>query len=457
MNNSKNSFSSSSKKLSMSKQKSVNNLNNSTAGKATFASSSKHKKNVRKSSKNSSKFASENKQSRQFFSSNNTFFPSNALTEEPKNKYDSIPFKTQSQNFSNSKNKLLYSGIQTPLLSVEGGANTFGNSGENNVIYEKKTKDSINRLLNTSNALLNQQNDILNQCDELSKMVSVNDFELSKLQERFESNNFKDNIMKNTENLSNILEKLRKGVKDFEGVNNLREENSSLKNKLKMISIDKSDECLNLEAELNTIKNVYTNEINSMLDYIIEINNEEIKNNERLIPIQKIPSPNSLSSSQILSFFSYLKRLFKKMKEKIEEKDAEIEKLKKKSEDFLQLKESFRKNEVNFRKLCEGNDGNNWGFESKFTKCGDLGGFGGLGLNHNYSEENSGINTQHFTNSLQNSSNDRNNLNKNSLNNFNNTDNILIENNNEFQGRSNLEINQSYVDNFQRSKNLSKE
>jgi len=189
----------------------------------------------------------------------------------------------------------------------------------NSIINEKKTKDSLKRLISTSHDLLNQQNNILAQCDEFAKNVTLNDFEIERVKMKQETDNFPEVVKNYTKNLGNILEKLRKTSKDIDESRKLREENNSLKYKIQMLSIDKSDDYLNIESQLTSARNIYANEMNSMINFFHEIG---LDNN----PIEKVTAMN-FSEDKIISFFALVKKHMKDMKNKIDYQDEKIKDL----------------------------------------------------------------------------------------------------------------------------------
>ena len=184
--------------------------------------------------------------------------------------------------------------------------NTTYTDFSDNIINEKRTKDSLRRLLSTSNDLLTQQNAILSQCDELAKTITTNDYEIDKMKVKQEAENFPQIVNTYSANLENILEKLRKHTSDIENSKKLKEENNSLRYKLEMLSIDKSDDYLNIESQLHSVRNVYANEMNSMINFFSELG---IDNN----PIQKITGSN-FSEDKVINFFSLIKTHMKNMK-----------------------------------------------------------------------------------------------------------------------------------------------
>ena len=191
-----------------------------------------------------------------------------------------------------------------------------------NLVSEKK-KNSINRLIDTSMNLLEQQNDILKQANSLMQNIEINNHEISKIKKKEEKQNFTKNIGKYNENLEDILSKLKQNTREVDYSNRMKEENNNLKYQMQMLSIDKSDDFRNIQSELNLLKNIYTNEMNSMLRYLYELGIEDIS-----LSSGNIKSEN-LTADIIINFFNTLKNTIKQLKLSNEEKEGQIELLKK--------------------------------------------------------------------------------------------------------------------------------
>ena len=191
-----------------------------------------------------------------------------------------------------------------------------------NLVSEKK-KNSINRLIDTSMNLLEQQNDILKQANSLMQNIEINNHEIGKIKKKEEKQNFTKNIGKYNENLEDILSKLKQNTREVDYSNRMKEENNNLKYQMQMLSIDKSDDFRNIESELNSLKNIYTNEMNSMLRYLYELGIEDIS-----LSSGNIKSEN-LTADIIINFFNTLKNTIKQLKLSNEEKEGQIELLKK--------------------------------------------------------------------------------------------------------------------------------
>ena len=191
-----------------------------------------------------------------------------------------------------------------------------------NLVSEKK-KNSINRLIDTSMNLLEQQNDILKQANSLMQNIEINNHEIGKIKKKEEKQNFTKNIGKYNENLEDILSKLKQNTREVDYSNRMKEENNNLKYQMQMLSIDKSDDFRNIESELNSLKNIYTNEMNSMQRYLYELGIEDIS-----LSSGNIKSEN-LTADIIINFFNTMKNTIKQLKLCNEEKEGQIELLKK--------------------------------------------------------------------------------------------------------------------------------
>ena len=191
-----------------------------------------------------------------------------------------------------------------------------------NLVSEKK-KNSINRLIDTSMNLLEQQNDILKQANSLMQNIEINNHEIGKIKKKEEKQNFTKNIGKYNENLEDILSKLKQNTREVDYSNRMKEENNNLKYQMQMLSIDKSDDFRNIQSELNLLKNIYTNEMNSMLRYLYELGIDDIS-----LSSGNIKSEN-LTADIIINFFNTMKNTIKQLKLCNEEKEGQIELLKK--------------------------------------------------------------------------------------------------------------------------------
>ena len=323
-------------------------------------------------------------------------------------------FNKSNKSNNNNDSKVSYNNINNNYQETD---------YSNNIINEKKTKDSLKRLISTSHDLLNQQNNILVQCDEFAKNVSLNDFEIERIKMKQETDNFPEVVKNYTKNLGNILEKLRKTSKDIDESRKLREENNSLKYKVQMLSIDKSDDYLNIESQLTSARNIYSNEMNSMINFFHEIG---LDNN----PIEKVTAMN-FSEDKIISFFALVKKHMKDMKNKIDYQDEKIKDL---------------SNENN--KMKQRIDNINMKTESLFTKNNiDLNDVNNNNFNIN---SNSNYNNFNEDNKQFISNNSYNNINNNSIpNNYKNyeeTKKIFPDSNfdNIQSSNNNLQINSNY-------------
>lgn len=275
------------------------------------------------------------------------------IKKKKKQKVISQPLSAQSEVISHPKM------LTQEETLTQNENNTYTDFSEN-IINEKRTKDSLRRLIGTSNDLLTQQNAILSQCDELAKTISANDYEIDRMKVKQESENFPQVVNTYSENLDNILEKLRKHTNEIENAKKLREENNSLKYKIEMLSIDKSDDYLNIESQLHSVRNVYANEMNSMINFFNELG---IDNN----PIQKITNQN-FSEDKVINFFSLIKTHMKNMKLTILNQEEqikylsnenlkishEVENIKKQTDNFI------RRKNIDFNESCNMNNYNSY-------------------------------------------------------------------------------------------------
>ena len=316
--------------------------------------------------------------------------------------------------------------LQQDNISDEENIKLKPNINYNNIISEKKTKDSIQRLLDSASGLLEQQQNLITECDKLSKDISTNEYEIERFQKRQGVSNFTDFINDYSDNLSNILEKLKINTKNVEESNKIREENKSLQYKMKMISIDKMDNFRDMETELSSIKTIYANEINSMLNFLTEIGCDNI-------PINKI-APNNLTSDKITNFFSYLKRVMKGLKNEIFEKDIQLN-----NHDITKSNQNLASKNINQPINILNQNEENTGYYNKQNSSSNL--------NNNNTACTNNLNMSRLKN-IENIGNvgsqqgykENNNINNNSVNN------LIIPNQSQ--------INYSFIDDFKRSKNM---
>ena len=203
--------------------------------------------------------------------------------------------------------------------NIKGYFKNINNSKD--IRKEKKMNNSINRLIDTSMNLLKQQNDILLKADNLMQDIEINNHEINKIIKKEEKYNFYNHVGEYNQNLENILYKLKQNTKDLEFSNKIKEENNNLKYRIQMLSIDKSDDFQSVEKELNSLKRIYTNEMNSMLRYIYELGLDDKT-------LKKIKAED-LTTDIIINFFNFIKNIIKQLKQNIEEKEGKINLLKK--------------------------------------------------------------------------------------------------------------------------------
>ena len=253
-----------------------------------------------------------------------------------KNSFDnhSIYTKSKYDDLKSNISKTVVSKTAVSKTSLNKSINSLNTTFAGNldfnseVINEKRTKDALKRLLKKSNDLLNTQNGILAECDELAKNVNSNDIEIENLKLKQDNDNFPEVLDNYSKNLNGILGKLKKDSVELEEAKQLREENKSLKYKIQILSIDKSDDYLNIEAKLNSVKNIYSNEINSMINFFDEIGLKDYKT-------EKMNSGN-FSEDKVISFFSLIKKYMKDMKNNIDSLKDQIKYLSQQNGKILQ-------------------------------------------------------------------------------------------------------------------------
>ena len=192
-----------------------------------------------------------------------------------------------------------------------------------NFLGEKKINNSINRLIDTSQNLLEKQNDILRQANNLMQNIETNNHEIDKIKKKEGKQNFTKNINIYNKNLEVILTKLKLNTKELGFSNKMKEENNKLKYKMEMLSIDKNDDFRNMESDLNSLKNIYITEMNSMLRYLYELGLDDISLSQRNI------NSENLTSEVIINFFNSIKNIIKQLTQSNKEKEGQIELLKK--------------------------------------------------------------------------------------------------------------------------------
>ena len=204
-----------------------------------------------------------------------------------------------------------------------------------NFLGEKKINNSINRLIDTSQNLLEKQNDILRQANNLMQNIETNNHEIDKIKKKEGKQNFSKNINIYNKNLEVILTKLKLNTKELGFSNKMKEENNKLKYKMEMLSIDKNDDFRNMESDLNSLKNIYITEMNSMLRYLYELGLDDISLSQRNI------NSENLTSEVIINFFNSIKNIIKQLTQSNKEKEGKIELLKKNNIE--------NRNEINYK------------------------------------------------------------------------------------------------------------
>ena len=203
-----------------------------------------------------------------------------------------------------------------------------------NNLKEKKIKTNLNRLVDNSKILLEQQNEILLNTNNLMHNIEINNHEIDKIFKKNAKQNFCKCMENYKPNLENILSNLKQNTKIVEFSNRIEQENNNLKYKMQILSIDKNDNFRIIETKLNSLKNIFSNEMNSMLKFLYELGHENIS-------FERITTDN-LSNDIIVNYFNMLKKLINEQKLKIEEKERQIKILNK-------IKLSEKRNNLNIK------------------------------------------------------------------------------------------------------------
>ena len=129
-----------------------------------------------KTSKNSNKYNNQNKDINKSSKLKNNQIKGSTTSIDKKNKKikDSKNLKTklnEEEKFIKQSQDTIDSKILKPDVDYS-----------SNLISEKKVKNSIKRLIDTSQSLLEEQNNILSQTDILMQNIQVNDHEIDKIQ-----------------------------------------------------------------------------------------------------------------------------------------------------------------------------------------------------------------------------------------------------------------------------------
>ena len=178
--------------------------------------------------------------------------------------------------------------------NIKGYSNNINYSS--NYLKDKKIKTNLNRLVDNSKILLEQQNEILLNTNNLMHNIEINNHEIDKIFKKNAKQNFCKCLENYNPNLENILSNLKQNTKIVEFSNKIEQENNDLKYKMQILSIDKNDDFRIIEAKLNSLKNIFTNEMNSMLKFLYELGYENIS-------FKKILSEN-LSNDIIVNYFN---------------------------------------------------------------------------------------------------------------------------------------------------------
>ena len=97
--------------------------------------------------------------------------------------------------------------------------NTITNRGNNNFLTDVKiTKniDTLSRLINNSNNILSHQNSLIEKCEEMTKRITSSDYEIERLINKNESDDFPLFLEKYSSKLQTILGRLKSHTDEVE-------------------------------------------------------------------------------------------------------------------------------------------------------------------------------------------------------------------------------------------------
>ena len=177
-------------------------------------------------------------------------------------------------------------------------------------------KISMDRLLNNSKNILQKQNIILSECEFLTKNAAMNEYSIQNLIIDDKNEDYEKLMGKYTNNISQILSKVKSYNINSDLNMKLKNENDSLKHKLEMLDINKE---YNFNKELNNFKAVIVTEINHLLNFFGEIGYDNLK-------IDKMEIGN-ITSQKIIDFFQIIKKIVKQLKELLTIKETMISKM----------------------------------------------------------------------------------------------------------------------------------
>jgi hypothetical protein len=190
---------------------------------------------------------------------------------------------------------------------------TSNNKSKENI---NNLKISMDRLLNNSKNILQKQNIILSECEFLTKNAAMNEYSIQNLIIDDKIEDYEKLMGKYTNNISQILSKVKSYNINSDLNMKLKNENDSLKHKLQMLDINKE---YNFNNELNNFKAVLVTEINHLLIFFGEIGYDNLK-------IDKMEIGN-ITSQKIIDFFQIIKKIIKQLKELLTMKETMISKM----------------------------------------------------------------------------------------------------------------------------------
>ena len=220
-------------------------------------------------------------------------------------------------NFSLNDNQMINS-VSTNYNNIENRTSlncliTSNNKSKENM---NNLKISMDRLLNNSKNILQKQNIILSECEFLTKNAAMNEYSIQNLIIDDKNEDYEKLMGKYTNNISQILSKVKSYNINSDLNMKLKNENDSLKHKLEMLDINKE---YNFNKELNNFKAVIVTEINHLLNFLGEIGYDNLK-------IDKMEIGN-ITSQKIIDFFQIIKKIIKQLKEILTVKETMISKM----------------------------------------------------------------------------------------------------------------------------------
>ena len=222
-------------------------------------------------------------------------------------------------NFSLNMNNQMINSVSTNYdNNMENRTSLNYLLSSNNKSNENKNslKISMERLLNNSKNILQKQNIILSECEILTKNATMNEYSIQNLIIDDQNENYENLMGKYTNNIKEILSKVKNHNINSDLNLKLKNENDSLKHKLEMLDINKG---FNFQNELTNFKVVLVTEINHLINYLREIGYDNLK-------VDKVEIGN-ITSQNIIDFFQIIKKIIKQLKELLHIKETMISKM----------------------------------------------------------------------------------------------------------------------------------